>query len=84
MTGMIERLERALVEAEGCCADDAAKARYILRAIRLPTEGMVKAGVMACSASMTVNEPQGAVIYGQPKAIWTAMADFALEGKDAD
>ena len=74
MTNMLERFERAICEAEGCCADDAAKARYILRAIREPTEGMVQAGVMACSASMTVNEPQGGVIYGQPQAIWTAMA----------
>ena len=90
MTGMIERLERALVEAEGCCEDDAAKARYILRAIRLPTEGMKVAGMDVSPMGRVKYDDGGAlgkwVSYDTDKTgeIWTAMADFALEGKDAD
>lgn len=63
-----------------CGADEKARAAILatLEALMEPTAGMVKAGVMAMSATMSHGEPESAVIYGQPKDVLQAMLREAI------
>ena len=42
---------------------------------KAPTDEMAVAGIKVCEGAMTTNEPQTAVIYGQPKEIYQAMIE---------
>ncbi len=48
-------------------------ARAAINALMEPSEDMVKAGALAMSGAMNVNEPVSAVIIGQPKDVFVAM-----------
>lgn len=55
------------------------KSRTCLEAFRKPTEKMVVAGVKVMSAATQHAQPHVAVIFGQPKDVWQAMADAELD-----